>query len=212
VPRLLNSAEVFAWNTDKAYLVELEAGGVPVVPTTVVAGDLAAGTAGLPAAYGEELVVKPSVGAGGRGVAVCGRGEALDPAVVGSGPWVVQPLVSSVRTEGELSVFVLAGELVSMAVKVPAPGEIRVHEMYGGRTTAAPEVDLEAAGVAGSAIAAASAILDARLDYARVDQVRLADGRLAVSELELTEPGLYLDQLPGNGAAFADLVAARLGR
>jgi hypothetical protein len=36
------------------------------------------------------------------------------------------------------------------------------------------------------------------------------DGRLVVSEVELTEPGLYLDVLPANGAAFADAVAARV--
>ena len=36
------------------------------------------------------------------------------------------------------------------------------------------------------------------------------DGRLVVSELELIEPGLYLDVLPENAEPFADLVAARL--
>jgi len=33
VPRLLNAAEVVAWNTDKRYLRHLAAAGVPVVPT-----------------------------------------------------------------------------------------------------------------------------------------------------------------------------------
>jgi hypothetical protein len=37
VPRLANPAEVLAWNTDKRYLRELAAAGVPVVPTTWVA-------------------------------------------------------------------------------------------------------------------------------------------------------------------------------
>ena len=36
LPWLLNSAEVFAWNTDKAYLPELAEAGVSVVPTVVV--------------------------------------------------------------------------------------------------------------------------------------------------------------------------------
>ena len=39
--------------------------------------------------------------------------------------------------------------------------------------------------------------------------MRLGDGTLAVSELELIEPGLYLDVLPGNAEPFADLVARR---
>src|SRR4051812_20982466 len=44
VPRLLNGVAVFRWNTDKAYLAELAAAGVPVVPTLVVdrAADLPA--------------------------------------------------------------------------------------------------------------------------------------------------------------------------
>src|SRR4051812_20351565 len=60
VPRLLNGAEVFAWNTDKAYLVELAEAGVPVVPTIAVdaAEDLPAALGRFPTA-----VVKPRAGA-----------------------------------------------------------------------------------------------------------------------------------------------------
>lgn len=201
VPRLLNGAEVFAWNTDKAYLAELAAAGAPVVPTLVVDGPEE-----LPAAVAafETAVVKPRIGAGGRGVVVGGAGA-------GPGPWVVQPLVESVRTEGEYSVYVVAGEVISMALKRPAAGEIRVHEQYGGTTVAVP-MDDEAAEVARTAVRLAEGLVGAPLDYARVDQMRLADGALAVSELEATEPGLYLDVIPGNADAFTALVAARLGR
>ena len=68
----------------------------------------------------------------------------------------------------------------------------------------------EAADVARRAVGAAEELLGERLDYARVDQMRLADGSLAVSELEVTEPGLYLEVLPANADAFADLVVRRL--
>ncbi len=200
VPRLMNGADVFAWNTDKAYLVELADAGLPVVPTIVVdaADDLAAAIG----AFGQ-AVVKPRVGAGGRGVSI---GTAT-----GSGPWVVQPLVESVRTEGESSVFVLGGAPVSMVRKLPAGEEIRVQEQYGG-TTVAVVPDQEATSVARRTVEAAERILGARLDYARVDLMRRADGVFAVSELEVTEPGLYLEELPVNGPAFADLVARVLGR
>ena len=36
VPRLANPADVVEWNTDKHYLRELAAAGVPVTPTTFV--------------------------------------------------------------------------------------------------------------------------------------------------------------------------------
>jgi glutathione synthase/RimK-type ligase-like ATP-grasp enzyme len=206
VPRLLNGADVFAWNTDKAYLVELADAGVQVVPTIVVDGE-----EDLPPAIAtyRTAVVKPRVGAGGRGVVLFdgteGGPAGLDESMLGPGPWVVQPLVESVRTEGEGSVFVLGGAVVSAAQKRAAAGEIRVHEQYGGSTVAVPVSD-EAAALARRAVLAAEEILGTRLDYARVDQMRLADGTLAVSELEVTEPGLYLDELPGNGASFAAVV------
>ena len=205
LPRMLNSADVFEWNTDKAYLTQLADAGVAVVPTVVVerSEDLLGAVAGF-----GHAVVKPCVGAGGRGVVVL-DGSSQEEPDFGTGPWVVQPLVESVRTEGETSVFVLDGEVVSQAQKRPAPGELRVHEIYGGTTVGTPVTD-EAAALAGAAVTAAEKILGERLDYARVDQMRLADGTLAVSELEVTEPGLYLEVLPGNAGAFADLVVDRL--
>ena len=217
VPWMLNSAAVFAWNTDKSYLAQLAESGVPVVPTVVVDDE-----AGLSAAIAEvsaaeagqpRAVVKPTVGAGGRGLAVCdgATGGHLDGSRLGRGPWVVQPLVESVRTEGETSVFVLDGRVVSQAQKVPAAGEIRVHEQYGGTTVAVPVSD-EAAALARRTVEAASSLLGERLDYARVDMMRLADGTMALSELEATEPGLYLEVLPGNAGVFADLVVERFGR
>lgn len=217
VPRLLNGADTFAWNTDKAYLVELADAGVPVVPTVAVDGEesLPAAIAAVWDQEGDVAVVKPRVGAGGRGVVLFdgtdGGPADLDEAQLGPGPWVVQPLVGSVRTEGEWSVFVLDGAVVSAAQKTPAPGEVRVHEQYGGSTVAVP-VSAEAADLARRTVAAAERLLGHRLDYARVDQMRLDDGTLALGELEVTEPGLYLEELPGNGPAFADLVLRRLGR
>ena len=209
--RLLNGADVFAWNVDKAYLTRLD--GVPVVPTR--SAETAADLRDAVAAFGRS-VVKPRVGAGGAGVLVVddpddprlGRDVAPEfPELrVATGPWVVQPLVESVRSEGETSVFVLGGRAVSQVDKVPAGDEIRVHEHFGGASTPVP-LRNEAAELALAAMAAAGSLLGMDLDYGRVDAMRLADGRLAVSELELTEPGLYLDVLPDNAVPFADLVA-----
>ncbi len=217
LPWLLNSAAVFEWNTDKGYLPRLAETGVPVVPTILVESEeeLPPAIAEVSADAGGEVnaVVKPRVGAGGRGIVVFddreGGPAGIDESGLAVGPWVVQPLVDSVRTEGETSVFVLDGKVVSQARKLPAGGEIRVHEEYGGHTVAEPVSD-EAASLATRAVVEASDLLGEPLDYARVDQMRLADGTLAVSELELTEPGLYLEVLPSNAAAFVDLVEARL--
>ena len=67
-PRLLNALDVVRWNTDKHYLADLEAAGVPVVPTRFVepgADPLASLDAALAAFAGAgEWVVKPTVSAG----------------------------------------------------------------------------------------------------------------------------------------------------
>lgn len=211
---LLNGPEVFAWNVDKAYLTSF-ADDLPVVPTRTAdtVEELADGVR----AFGT-AVVKPRVGAGGAGVLVVDDpadsrlGTEVDdhPGLPnGTGPWVVQPLVESVRTEGETSVFVIGRVAVSQVDKLPSGGEIRVHDHFGGASRPVPLRE-EATALALHAVRAAERVLGTALDYGRVDMMRLADGVLAVSELEVTEPGLYLDVLPANAEPFADLVASRL--
>jgi len=206
--RLLGGPAVLRWNTDKSYLLDLARAGVPVVPTALL-DDLA----DVGASFAGRVVVKPRVGAGGRGLTVQdaapGLGSLEVEPVGGPGAWLVQPLVESVRTEGETSVFVLGGVPVSQALKLPAHGEIRVHEMYGGRTEPCAPTD-EAMLLAAETVAAAGQLLGKELAVARVDLMRLESGRLVVGELEVTEPGLYLDVLPGNAEAFAEVVAALL--
>lgn len=209
--RLLNGADVFAWNHDKRYLTEL--GDLPVVPT-VLADDrdaLADAVRRLGTA-----VVKPRVGAGGAGLIVVtdpddprlGRPVRSHPDYpeVG-GPWVVQPLVDSIRTHGESSVYVLGGTVTQRFDKRPGEGDVRVNEEFGGQVRA---VDV---GDVGELVLRAADEMAARfgrpMDYLRVDLLRWEDAWV-VSELELIEPGLYLDVSPANAAPFADLVTTRL--
>ncbi len=75
-------------------------------------------------------------------------------------PWVVQPLVESVRTVGETSVYVFGGRAVSQVDKRPGGDEVRVHEAYGGRSVAVP-LDPERAALAEEAVAVVGARSDA---------------------------------------------------
>jgi glutathione synthase/RimK-type ligase-like ATP-grasp enzyme len=210
LPRLLNGADVMAWNADKAYLRELAEAGLPVVPTELV--DDATLVTGLAAAlerWGTALI-KPRTGAGGVGVCVFSSptDERLEGLV--AGPWVVQPLVESVRTAGETSVFVFGGRATSQVQKVPSRGEVRVHELYGGRSQAVV-LTPEHAELAEAAVSTAAALRGATIDYARVDMLAY-DGALVVSELELIEPGLYLDVDPANADRFAELCLLALAK
>ena len=102
----------------------------------------------------------------------------------------------------------LDGRAVSQVDKLPASGEIRVHEQYGGASRPVA-LDADVAVVAEAAMAQAGELLGTRLDYGRVDLMEY-DGRLVVGELELIEPGLYLDVHPRTAQPFADLVVSRL--
>lgn len=209
--RLLNGADVFAWNHDKRYLTEL--GDLPAVPTLLA--DDRDGLAQGVRRFGT-AVVKPRVGAGGAGLLVVTDPD--DPRLghpvrshpdypeVG-GPWVVQPLVESIRTYGESSVYVLGGRLGQRFDKLPGEGDVRVNEEFGGRVRAV------ATGDVGDLVMTAYDAMTERfgrpMDYLRVDLLRW-DGGWVVSELELIEPGLYLDVTPANAEPFADLVATRV--
>ncbi len=206
---LLNGAGVFAWNADKAYLVEL-ADVVPVVPTMLLDDtDLAGGLARALDRWGG-VVVKPRTGAGGVGVVVAE--SVADARLEGlvAGPWIVQPVVESVRTTGESSVFVLDRAPVAQVDKVAAAGELRVHELYGGSSRPVA-LDPIRARVAADAVRAVEDRTGADLAYARVDLMAWQD-QWVVSEVELIEPGLYLDVEPANAGRFADMVCARLNR
>ncbi|MCY7400805.1 MAG: hypothetical protein LH477_07610 [Nocardioides sp.] len=212
--RLLNGADVFAWNHDKRYLTEL--GDLPVVPT-LVADDLA-GLAMAVTHFGT-AVVKPRVGAGGAGLIVVTdpadprlgqpvRSHETYPSV--GGPWVVQPLVESVHITGEVSVYVIDGRLAARFDKLPGVGDVRVNEEFGGRVwQAGPDGLAEVGDLAMAAYDAMTARFGRRMDYLRVDLLRW-EGDWVVSELELIEPGLYLDVSTANAGPFADLLQARL--
>ncbi len=64
---LANPARVLRWNTHKRYLVELDAAGVPVVPTLLLEAGSPVPDAAWLGGVGEELVVKPAVSVGAIG-------------------------------------------------------------------------------------------------------------------------------------------------
>ena len=108
--RVQNPAELIDWSTDKVYLRDLAEAGVPVVPTTYAApGEPVV----LPASG--DYVVKPSVGAGSRGVgrfAVDRHAAALAHAAqlhAAGRTVLVQPYLAEVATAGETALIYFDG-------------------------------------------------------------------------------------------------------
>ena len=217
VPRLLNPADVVAWNTDKIYLRELAAAGVPVIPT----GYVTPGETWTAPDDGE-WVVKPTVSAGSQDTgryrfpAHRAAAKAHVARLTGGGRTaMIQPYLAAVDTAGETAVLCLpgaAGELTfSHAVrKGPMltgsgggwvdPG----HEEVSPRTPS--EAELAVAAQALAAIPGGAR----RLLYARIDLIPGPGGAPTLIELELTEPSLFLRHAPGAAERLADAVIARL--
>jgi glutathione synthase/RimK-type ligase-like ATP-grasp enzyme len=199
---LVNPPRLIFGNLHKGYLADL---GREAVPTVVVPAGMTVDLGHLP---WDDLVVKPAVGVGGFG-AVCHATQddldALTLADEGAADAVVQPYVSSIEHAGELSVICIDAEPTHAVRKVPAAGEFRIHEHWGGTTE-----PIALTRHLADAAARALAHLGDRPAYARVDLLAVA-GDLVVSELELVEPQLGLASAPEAVERFADCLVARAG-
>ena len=200
-----NPVRLLRWNSDKAYLGELGAKGVEVVPTVEVAALDDASLAEARARLGaEEIVVKPAISGGADGTHRIACGAPIPPDARGQRR-LVQPLMPGILTEGEYSLFFFAGKFSHAIVKRPVAGDFRVQEQFGGR-----EAAWDASDAAQALAAAALAAAPAAPVYARVDMVGDAAGTLHIMELELIEPSLFLHHAPDKGAAFGLAVYAAI--
>ena len=210
VPRLHNSHEVIAWNTDKIYLRQLAEAGVPIIETRWDVRD------GDDLGDHSEWVVKPSISAGSKDTARWSTAEevyAHSSALLAAGRTsMTQPYISSVDDEGETAML-YAGTTFSHAIRkgpLLHRGE-GVRQDRDSRESITPRTPTEAQrSLADAALAAVGQILghDPGLAYARVDLVSGPDGEPLVIELELTEPSLFLPQSDGGAERLLEAVTA----
>ena len=201
--RVANPVPVLRWNTDKSYLEEVEAAGVPTVPTRVVPALDQAAVEEARRHFGPELVIKPPISASAYGTYRLGPQDVLLAEAVGR-RMMVQPFLRSVMEEGEYSLIYFDGLFSHAVVKRAKAGDYRVQPHLGGT-----EVKCDPPEGSRRVAEAALAVAPEQPAYARVDLIRLNDGRLGVIELELIEPSLWLQHAPDGGASFAAAVAAR---
>lgn len=199
LPRVVNDVPMLEWNTDKQYLEELNAAGVPIVPTLFVQR----GTTLEPPS--EPFVVKPSVSAGGRSSAWFAPHEgnearALVARIHAEGRTaMVQPYLGEADETALVFVDGAFSHALRRRVPLPASGSravLYLDEELAPADASAQELETSEA---------ALACVPGKPLYARVD---LLDE--AVLELELTEPSLYLEFGEGSAERLADAVSARL--
>jgi hypothetical protein len=203
VRNVLNAPAVLAWNTDKRYLADLAAAGVPIVPSRFLApGDDVA----IALRAGEEVVVKPAVGAGSVGALRFADAElaaAHARALQADGQTaLVQPYDPRIA-DGETALVFLGGQRSHAFTKgplLPPPGQcVALDESgtYAEETLRPADPDVELWDVGYAALRAAAARVDVDVTdllYARVDVIGGHDDPRLL-ELELVEPSLGWRQL-----------------
>jgi hypothetical protein len=206
---LANPPELIEWNLSKRYLGELAEKGVPSIPTLwvnrlseITPDDIRAGIAT------EQMVIKPIVGAGGvdQFMGITGTTPPPDHSLWDQGV-MIQPFMTSIAEEGELSFIFFDGVFSHAVRKTPANTDYRVQSAFDGQEHALTPSAKD--------LASAQAVIDALPApalYARVDLVRRRDGVLAVMECELIEPYLYPRFDASEGRNFAMAVERWLKR
>ena len=210
---LANPPGVLAWSTDKRYLGDLAAAGVPVIETAYAAPGEA-----MSWPEAGEVVVKPTISAGSIDTArhlAAARTEAEAHVArlhADGRTAMAQPYLSRVEGErGETALVFLDGVFSHAARKGPMliPGLRVVGDLFVEEDIRATEATPAEREVADAAL---DAVPGGRGDllYARVDLVPDDEGRPVVLELELVEPSLFLAFSPGAADRVADAIGARL--
>ena len=219
---LRNAQDVVRWNSDKAYLAELEQEGIAIVPTAFVP------PGGAPPDLEGEVVVKPSVSAGGRdtgrfGPATHAHALGLLERLHAAGRTaMVQPYLTGVDEAGETAIVFVDGSdshVLRKGAVLRPDEEAPVREEDGlGAAMVMWEEELVGPGEAEEAERALARLVIDSLErrfgaaplYARVDMLRGPDGTPCLVELEAVEPSLYVATAPGAAARFAAAILASL--
>jgi glutathione synthase/RimK-type ligase-like ATP-grasp enzyme len=211
VAPLRNPPDALRWSGDKRYLAELEAGGVPVVPTAFAAPGEAMD---WPAAG--EVVVKPAVSAGTLDTARYGpRAREQARAHVArlhraGRVAMAQPYLAAVEGARAETGLVFIGGRFSHAVRkgpMLVPGKRVVADLFVEEEIAPADPTAAELDVAARALRAAPGG-GAGLLYARVDLIPDDDGAPRVLEVELVEPSLFLGRHPAAADRLAETIGA----
>ena len=190
---LVNDIALIRWTIPKTYLRDLENRGASIVPSIWSDEfDVDAMDSAFDKFDVDKIIVKPVISTNATHTYLLERktlpGFATQLCEIFAGrPYVVQPFIDNIQTEGEFSLFYFNKQFSHAIQKIPKHDDFRVQEEHGAEVIA---VDPEPA-----LLETADQVLqlvDPIPVYARADFVRGPDGRFLLMELELIEPSMYL--------------------
>lgn len=208
--KLFNPYEIIEWNSDKAYLAQLPEELKSIDSYYIHSeNDVAKVISRLPLEW-EELVIKPSVSASGLDTYQVNRDQALEfvNKILEIGKTaMIQPFIESVRTEGERSLVVIAGECKIIVRKFPKAGGFLVHNHHEGRFELSEPTEKDKK-KSDQIINALEKIHGIKPLYMRVDL--LGDEDPLILELELIEPGLFIQHIQGGADFLVNAIAQNI--
>lgn len=190
--RFVNPVSLVRWNYDKRYLIGLADAGIPVVETHFIPDwSIKRVMRCLEQNRLDDVVLKPSVSAGGRNTVrlqspTLEAVEKFVSACPQRGALMVQKFAGSIVTGGEISALYIDGKITHCVRKTAKDGEFRVRFTYGGKESTI-SVDKRYRKFANNVIAA----LEAEPFYARIDFIEDEAGKIRLMELELIEPKMF---------------------
>lgn len=214
---VVNHPAYLKWSMHKTYLAELEAAGLPIVPTVILRRTLENGERAhyaRPYTTGttwEKSIIKPAVGLATSGVMVMNQNNVDDACahvekLLETGDVLLQPFLESVNGYGERSLVFFNGEYSHSARKTA----FQALAVAGGAgETFAEDVEEEIA-VAKQVAAQLPRLASHTVPpvYCRIDLVRNDRNEPVVLEVELIEPTLFLSLYEPAARAFADAIEA----
>lgn len=212
--RFYNPPDLVRWNTNKSYLRDLAARGVPTIPTIWL--ERGRGEVDLFSLLRENrwprAFLKPIVGSTAQHtLRFDDTAEGLRRAKehlaqhLPRQSFLLQPYLESVERFGECSAIWIDGEITHGVRKVPVAGDYRVQDDFGAHDEPYTFSDADRAMI--DRLFAAEAH---RLLYGRADFLRDADGHLLLTEFEVVEPSLFFRHGPRAAERLADALVQRI--
>jgi hypothetical protein len=189
---LLNPLPLMQWNRDKHYLLELQQQGVEILPSFEIR-NLKHLLETMQTLEADRFVLKPFVSAGAYKTYAFEAGKIpaeIEQINFSQESFMLQPFLKEIQTQGEASLMYFNNEFSHAILKLPALGDFRVQEDFGG------VVKKYIPGTAELSLAEkVLSLIPFKALYARVD-ISWWRERPCLMEVELIEPELFFRMNP----------------